>query len=183
MGSMGLHRVEGYVSRQAAVGGNPRKARYLELYISAKLDAAASIVRKAAVEAGGLVAVARNPIEAEYAKEHGASGALRKTYEVGKVINELISSGDVREACYSALKKSQGTVIDECTISEVILETRGGFDVGTVMLCCSGTKYLIRFINEYITLEKNSERVATFSDLITLINLRNSPSSNVCRAT
>ena len=135
------------------------------------------------MEAGGLVAVARNPIEAEYAKEHGASGALRKAYEVGKVINELISSGDVREACYSAFKESQGTVISECTVSEVTLETRGGFDVGAATLDCSGTKYSIRFINEYITLEKNSERVATFSDLITLINLRNSPSSNVCRAT
>lgn len=62
MGSMGLHKKANFVSRQTAVGGNPAAGRYLEFSVSGSLEAAALAVRKMSVEAGGLVAVARNPV-------------------------------------------------------------------------------------------------------------------------
>ncbi len=172
MGSMGLHRIDGYISKQAVAGGDPSKGKYIELYVSAKLESATSIVRRAAVEAGGLVAVARNPIDAGYAKEHGAPGALRKAYEVGRMMSKHISKGDTKGACYAAFKEASGEVIGECTVSDVSLETREGFDVGSVSLDCGGAKYMIRFVNEYITLDKGSRRIATFPDLISLMNLK-----------
>jgi len=48
MGSMGLDEVDGYVSRQAAVGGDPSAHRHLRLYAEGSLDSVAHLVRQAA---------------------------------------------------------------------------------------------------------------------------------------
>ena len=61
MGSMALHRDNRYVSKQTAAGGNPETGRYLEAAFSGPMEAVAALVRQCAVQAGGLVAVARNP--------------------------------------------------------------------------------------------------------------------------
>ena len=74
------------------------------------------------------------------------------------------------EACYKAFEAAKREVIGECKIVDANLETRGGFDIGTIKLTCSNDKYEIVFFNEYMTLEKNSQRIATFPDLIVLMD-------------
>jgi len=170
MGSMGLHRKKDYISRQAAVGGNPEKGMYVEIYVSASLEKAAHIIRKAAEEAGGVVAVARNPVDAKYAKEYGAPNALKKAFSVGKVIKKYIDENAFKETCYKAFEEAKGSIIGECLIEKTEIETSKGFDVGSIEISCSGRKYLIKFLNEYIVLDKNSTRLATFPDLIVLMN-------------
>ena len=57
MGSLGLHQRHGYVSIQAAVGGDPAAGRYLETFARGTLERTAALVLQASVQAGGRVAV------------------------------------------------------------------------------------------------------------------------------
>ncbi len=72
------------MSHQTAIGG--KGDNYLEFSVSGSLGKAASMVRKASVEAGGLVAVARNPVTAAYARQNGAPGAITQAIEVGEAL-------------------------------------------------------------------------------------------------
>ena len=161
MGSMGLHRDPHYVSRQAAVGGDPEKGLYLEVFVSGGIELAASVVRHAADRAGGLVAVARNPVKASYAGKFGAPGALRQAIALGmRMLDSQSGGGEV--VVRSIVDFLGGSVVLRSEVSEIVLETRGGFDVGRVLLGpCEMT-----FWNEYMTLELCRKRLGTFPDLI-----------------
>ena len=73
MGSLNLSEQPNYLSRQVAVGG--AGGRYLEASFAGPLERTAAMVRKASVEAGGLMAVARDPVSAAYARLNGTPGA------------------------------------------------------------------------------------------------------------
>lgn len=157
MGSMNLSELDDYVSRQAAVGGKGN--RYVELTIAGSLDKAGTLVRQASVEAGGLVAVARNPVTAAYAKANGAAGAISQAMAVG----EALLSHKGESAIEAVVSKLGGQVVTMGTVTEFTLETKGGFDVGTVVL---DSAHELTFWNEYMTLEKDGQRLSTFPDLI-----------------
>jgi DUF917 family protein len=157
MGSLNLSDLPGYVSRQAAVGGAP--GRYLEVSVAGTVERAATMIRKASVEAGGLLAVARNPVALGHAKRNGAPGAIRKAIAVGKALRRR--QGEA--AIAAAVDELGGRVIATGAVTAFSLETAGGFDVGTVAI---GDAYELTFWNEYMTLEKDGERLATFPDLI-----------------
>ncbi len=170
MGSMGLDGVKGFVSLQAAAGGNPATGNYVEMFIEASLEKAASTVRYLSSAAGGMVGVARNPIEAAYVRENGAPGAIQQAIEVGKVIQRSRAKGaeSVVEAVADAL---HGVVAVEGTVEEVALETRGGFDVGLISVAGAGKRCELTFWNEYMTLELGGKRVATFPDFMATFSL------------
>src|ERR1035437_6806862 len=84
MGSLNLSEAPDYVSHQTAVGGGG--GRYLEVSVAGSLERAAAMVRKASVKAGGLMAVARNPVTIAHAKHNGAPGAIRKAMAVGEAL-------------------------------------------------------------------------------------------------
>jgi len=162
MGAMGLHRVSGYRSMQVALGG--RGARRLELRVCGSLERASSLVRHAAVQAGGLVAVARNPVDAAYLARHGAPGGLTMALRVGEAILRALPKGpsDTWEAAAEAVG---GRIVDVGRVVQVRMETGGGFDRGTVLVAGGGT-YELTVWNEYMTLEWEGQRLATFPDLI-----------------
>jgi DUF917 family protein len=161
MGSMGLHRDPAYVSRQAAAGGDREKGMYLEIHAAGKLGAASSMVRAAADKAGGLVAVARNPVQASYAKKYGACGSLAQAMELGQRMKDAMPRGG--EAVLSAvLDFLGGRLVASGKVARKELVTRGGFDSGLITV----GDYETTFWNEYMTLELKGERLATFPDLI-----------------
>lgn len=170
MGSMGLHRNPSYMSIQAVAGGNPAKNKYVEALITSSLEISSRLVRRISEEAGGLVAVARNPITAGFVKSHGAPNALKKAIEVGEVIVKYFRENPV-EAGYKAIEKAEGEVVGKCLLKNVALETRGGFDLGKAELTCDSSETLITFFNEYMTLDIQNNRVATFPDLIVTTDL------------
>lgn len=163
MGSMNLSEQAGYISYQAAVGG--KGSSYMELSVSGSLDKASTLIRKASVEAGGLLAVARNPISAVYAKANGAAGAIQQAMEVGQAL--LSHTGEA--AIDAVVEKLGGKVVAEGIVTDFELETTGGFDVGTVTI---NDAYEMTFWNEYMTIEKNGERFGTFPDLIMTLDAR-----------
>jgi len=173
MGSMGLHKLPNYISIQTAVGGNKEKGRYIEVVVKGPLERTAKMIREAAVQAGGLVAVTRNPVAPGYVKENAAVGAITQAIEVGKIIQE--NTSDVDQMVEKIIKYlGGGEVIDRGEVKDVTLETKGGFDIGRVLVKGNTTKvYEITFWNEFMTLEDSEgKRYGTFPDLIVMINLQ-----------
>lgn len=166
MGAMGLHRVPGYVSRQAAVGG--ADVRHLEVAVAASVERASALVRQAAVQAGGVVGVARNPVDAGYLAGHGAPGAIDMARRVGEAMLQAMPAGG--EAVWTAAADVLGgRVVDLGRVVRVELETGGGFDRGAIVI--QGARlYQLSFWNEYMTLEGDGVRLATFPDLITTLD-------------
>ena len=166
MGSIGLHKLEGYVSRQAAAGGDPQRGAYTELVVSAGVAEAARLVRQAAVSAGGMVAVARNPVTAAYAREHAAPGAISQAIELGRIMLAARPAG----AAAAAAEFLGGQLAATGVVRRLALETRGGFDLGRLVVDDGSAEYELSFWNEYMTLERGGRRLATFPDLIATVD-------------
>jgi DUF917 family protein len=169
MGAMGINRIQGYVSIQTAAGGNPATGHYLETIAEGRLETTANLIRYASVQAGGMVAVARDPISAGYLRKHAASGATRQAIELGQRMIEARDSGPnaIIDAIVSELK---GEISHRGNITAVKIETIGGYDVGLVTIE-GEQKVEVSFWNEYMTLDSNGLRIATFPDLITILSL------------
>lgn len=166
MGSMGLHKIEEYVSKQAAVGGE--KGRHLEIYTSGNLDRVSRIIRQAAVFSGGMVAVARNPAGVDYVRKSAAVGAITQAIELGRTMKEATSSDGMIE---KALRCMGGEKIGEGIVKKVKVETTEGFDVGIASVKAMDETYELTFWNEYMCIEKSGQRMGTFPDLIATVNL------------
>jgi DUF917 family protein len=166
MGAMGLHRRAGYVSIQGAVGGDRGRDRRMELAVRGPLLLADSLVRQAAVQAGGLVAVTRNPVEVEYLREHAAPGGISMAMDVGEVL--LASAPEDRPEALAA--RLGGTVVARGRVRSYGLETRGGFDVGRMEVRSDRGNFRLTIWNEYMTLDGPEGRLATFPDLIATLD-------------
>lgn len=161
MGSMGLHRDPEYVSYQSAIGGKKEQGRHVEMVASGNLARVARLVREVAVEADGLATVARNPVTCKYAKENGACGAVKQAIELGQAMIAAKPLG-VEKILEAVCEKLHGEIVLRGKIDKILLECKGGFDVGSVKI--GNTE--LTFWNEYMTLEKEDKRIGTFPDLI-----------------
>ncbi len=165
MGSMGLGSVSGFVSHQAAVGRSFDSLCDVELVVTAPLEIASRLVREASITAGGNVAVARNPVDISYVKEHAAPGALRQALHLGNEIVAVQSRGG-RYMAEIAANVLHGEVIAVGVVESLDVEAKGGFDVGVVGWRDGDTVFEVTIANEYITLVRDGEVVAGFPDLI-----------------
>ncbi|MBC7097685.1 DUF917 family protein [Candidatus Bipolaricaulota bacterium] len=161
MGAMGLHGLDGYRSVQAACGGDPARGRRVELVVMGDLDRCSRLVREASVQAGGVVAVARNPVTAEYLRENAAVGAMKDAIALGELILEAAPGHEVET---QVARKLGGEVVARGRVLTAELATAGGFDVGYIWI--EGECELV-FWNEYMLLERAGKRLFTFPDLIT----------------
>ena len=160
MGSIGLGADHHTI--QAGVGGDPATDDHLEVVFTGALSTAATTIRQAADDAGGLVAVARNPVSVAYAREHAATGVYDQAVELGR----LLRTSEGRAAAEAVADHLEGSVQTVDTVEEVSLRTEGGFDVGAV----SVGEYDLTFWNEWMTLDRGTDRLATFPDLIALLD-------------
>jgi DUF917 family protein len=163
MGSLGLHKKEGYHSIQAACGGDPFTGRKLEILTQGRIESCSSLVREASIQAGGLVAVARNPIPASWLAETASVGALKYAIELGRA---NLNARKSKAPPWDAVKRHlSGEIVGQGTVAKVQLVTKGGFDIGTLVL---DSELALSFLNEFITLDFEGTRRYTFPDLITL---------------
>lgn len=165
MGSMGLHRKRNYISIQSAVGGRASSGNRVEMFLQGSLEAVSSLVRTAAVKSGGMVAVARNPVPARYVRKNGAPGAIAMAIKIGKIICNYSAAGALR----MVKKLAQffgGGLIFIGKVQQYKLNTENGLDVGSIIVSSRAEYFELTFWNEYMTLERNGDRLATFPDLI-----------------
>jgi DUF917 family protein len=155
MGALGLHTEAGYRSVQAWAGGSTEN--YVEGVASGQIEKTSALVRRASVEAGGLVAVARNPVSVGYARQHGAPGAISHAIQLGRTHLE----GGVP----AVARLLDGRIVAEGTVRSYDCRQQEGLDVGQLQLDdAAGTQ--LRFINEYMLLSQRGERLASFPQLI-----------------
>lgn len=157
MGSLNLSKVEGYTSIQSFAGGKGTKK--VEGVVSSNLDLSSSAVRAISVQAGGMVAVCRNPVEVGYVKEHAAIGGITQAIELGEVFLQADKGFDRIEKVVQYLN---GQIIHSGEVTDFSLDEKGGFDVGLVRI----DDLELTYWNEYMTAEINGERLGTFPDLL-----------------
>ena len=166
MGSMGLHLMQGYQTLQSFAGGDPAQGTYIEGVLRGNVKTVTAMVRQDACVVGGLLAVARNPVKAEYLHENAAPGAIKLAIRLGAAVKEARSGGG--EAVTAAvLSILPGEVLCRGKVDVVDRFTAGGMD--------SGTAYIgdisITFWREYMTVERGEDdRLATFPDLVTVFD-------------
>lgn len=161
MGSLGLHKIPQYRSIQAACGGNLDEGRRVELLVEGDINRCSALVREGSVQAGGMVAVARNPVRAADLKERAAVGAVMETIKLGQSFGEAKRRGALIEQAVA--QSLGGEVVAREKVTRVKLATKAGFDVGQVILTGG---YELMFWNEYMLLEAAGKRLYTFPDMI-----------------
>lgn len=162
MGAMGLHKNEDYKSIQVAVGGSKENSTYVEVVTMGTVRNASTLIRQAAVQAGGLVTVVRNPVTCQYAKENAALDAVKQAIDLGKKMIEGKNKG-ASKIIENVCDFLHADLITIGKIENLELNMEGGFDVGKFNI---EKDIEVTFWNEYMTLEKNEDRIATFPDLI-----------------
>lgn len=173
MGAMGLEKCAGYDSLQVAVGGDRGASAHLEMSVSADVGTASALVRAAAERAGGLVAVARNPVSAGYALQHGAPGAITQALEVGEAWLNATPGASSRIS--AVLEVLGGFHVGSGLLRSVDLESRGGFDSGRAVVMTADGELQIPILNEYMALWGPSQQFAVFPDLVHLFDGCGSP--------
>lgn len=177
MGAIGLEDVDGYIARHGVVGGDPKAGRHIRMYIEGTVTSTAGMVRYASVTAGGIVADARNPVTVDYARRNAAPGALKLAIKVGA---SLLAAPTPEAGARAVCDVLGGEVVCRGCVEACDLSTEGGLDLGSVRV--SGG-YELTFWNEYMTLEKNGERLATFPDLIATMSTQENAAVSSARVT
>ncbi|WP_235848382.1 S-methyl thiohydantoin desulfurase domain-containing protein [Litchfieldia alkalitelluris] len=163
MGSMGLTELENYQSIQVGVGGKPGTDARVELVVKGSLQGSSKMIRQGAVQAGGLVTVARNPVKAEYIKNNGAIHAISHAVEVGMA---NVNGKTPEEKIENVVSVLGGKVINEGQVRDFELKTIDGFDLGKFTLKSVSGDYALTFWNEYMSVDLDGTRLTTFPDLI-----------------
>lgn len=127
MGALNLSEKPEYISYQTAAGGKWERA--VRAFMSGELQTIGDAVRTMSVAAGGMVAVARNPVSIEYLYKNAAVGGISQAIELGKIyLSETIGLNKI-EAVTTSL---QGRIVKVGTVNAFQLNTAGGFDVGVL---------------------------------------------------
>ena len=165
LGAMGLTTKPGYETVQAVAGGNRELCGGLEVVVRGQVIATSDVLRDVCVRAGGFIAAARHPVEAAYIKQHAAVGAISYALSLGAAMRSAQDAPAVIEA---ALGATGGRVVASGPVREVDpLRTAGGFDHGSL----SVGGYVVRYLNEYMSVELDGLRVATYPDVIATLSL------------
>ena len=161
MGALGLEK-KGEAVWQSAAGGRKETLKYVELTVQASVESASNLVRNAAAEAGGAVAVARNPVDQDWLSDAGAKGAYAQAMHLAEVWSQ---AGSVKERTAALAAALKGEVICQGSVSDFNLKTDNALDRGFFNV--KGEKEgCLHFFNEYMTLDIGGERKHTFPDII-----------------
>ena len=166
MGSMGLHRVPDYVSIQSFAGGNPAKGAYIEGVLKGSIETVSNMIRQDACVVGGIPGGGEKPCGSVV--HQGQCSSLvpsSRAIRIGDAMKQARAKGP-RSVIGAAASMISGSILYCGAIETVDRFTAGGMDTGTVSM----GGYEISFWKEYMTLEKNGERVATFPDLINIFS-------------
>ena len=168
LGGMGLTERPGYETVQAVAGGNRKLHGELRLVAQGSIVTTSNVLRDVSVRVGGFIAAARNPVEAAWVKQHGAIGAVTFALDLGKAMRAAESSG-AQAIIDATCKQTGGTILatGPARIKEP-MRTEGGFDHGTFEV----GGLTLRYLNEYMTVDRKSERLGTYPDVITTLSTR-----------
>lgn len=163
MGSMGLHRKKAYISQQTIVARGGNKGGAKEFFFSGPLEEVSQEVLRIAAASGGMGAVARNPVPAAFVLRNGAPGALRMARELGR---SFLAAQEPEKCLQRTIAFFGGGRMWRAEVKEKALQLEGGLDVGRMELLSGPARLHLTFWNEYMSLEQDGKRLATFPDLL-----------------
>jgi len=168
LGSMGLTTRPGYVSTQVVSGGNRELHGHFLSVNQGSVTTCDDVLRDISVRTGGFIASARNPVELEWVRDNAALGSISLALDLGKDMADAQHqhSGRGEAVVQAVAHRLNARVLDRGPLSfEVDLVTKGGFDHGTLRIGAHTVPYL----NEYMAVECDGERIATYPDTIVII--------------
>jgi uncharacterized protein len=168
LGGMGLTDRAGYTTIQAVAGGNRKLHGELRLVAEGSIVTTSNVLRDVSVRVGGFIAAARNPVEASWVKQHSAIGAITYALELGHAMRAAEAAGP-RAVIDAACGQTNGTIIAEGPVQiPRAMRTQGGFDHGSFNV----GGLTLRYLNEYMTVDRGNKRLATYPDVITTMSLK-----------
>ena len=167
-GTLGLTRMDGFISWQACAGGDSNHGEYIEMYVVASLPIADKLVRRAAAQAGGTVAVARNPVNLNRVIEGGIPGGIRLAQELGRDYRKQL--GISLEFAAQWLSEQPGARYwGEVEIRDYRESYTRGMSIG--MIDCP--PYRLMAVGTFLTMEREGEFLARYPDLIIALDALN----------
>ncbi|MGH3430868.1 MAG: DUF917 family protein [Terriglobales bacterium] len=167
LGALGLTTRPGYEAVQTTAGGNRALHGYFEGVVRGSTMTCDDVLRDISVRTGGFIASARNPVELSWVREHAALGAISLALRLGAHMRRALSEG--ADAVIAAV----GDTIAAKELARgplrhiVPLRTQGGFDHGTLAV----GDHHVPYLNEYLAVEADDERLASYPDTIALLSL------------
>jgi DUF917 family protein len=167
-GSMGLISRPGYQTIQTAVGGNRDQGRYLEVSVRGSVLHADNVLRAVSIESGGFIAAARNPVEASYVRDNAAIGAISYALKVGAA---MLAADNAQGVIQAAARETKGRILGSGIVKNAQVETRDSWDFARFEVETEEGTLVLHTMNEYMAVERDGVRLATFPDLITTLSL------------
>lgn len=169
LGSLGLTSRPGYTTTQVVNGGNRKLHGHFLSVNQGSVQTCDDVLRDISVRTGGFIASARNPVELSWVREHAALGSISLALDLGAAMEAAASGGG--DAVVEAVCLTIGaTVLARGELrNEVSLITKGGFDHGTFRI----GSHTVPYLNEYMAVDVDGERVATYPDTIAILRADN----------
>ncbi|WP_375286410.1 DUF917 domain-containing protein [Sphingomonas sp.] len=174
MGSLGLAGSSEPMI-QTAAGGHRDSGAYIELVTRGATARVSPVLRAAADQSGGFIASCRNPIRAEYVREHAALGGISLALALGEAILGAAPGGVVDAIC----GVTGGTILARGRVAEKqVRYTAQAFDIGTIRLDDGAGGKVLHVMNEYMAVDDGADvRLATYPDVITTLDPEGRPVS------
>jgi DUF917 family protein len=160
---------------QTAAGGHRASDAYIELVTRGATARVSPVLRAASDQSGGFIASCRNPIRADYVREHAALGGISLALALGEAILGAASGGVVDAICAA----TGGTILARGRVAEKrVRYTAQAFDIGTIRLDDGGSGTALHVMNEYMAVDDGAGvRLATYPDVITTLDPEGRPVS------
>lgn len=176
MGSIGMAS-SSEPTIQTAVGGHRASHSYIELVARGATAKISPILRKAADMSGGFIASCRNPVAASYVKRHAALGGISRALDLGHAIMAAEAKGG-RAVIDTICRTTSGVVLGTGKVTrKAVTYADSAFDIGTIAIRCNDRELVVHVMNEYMAVEADNARLATFPDVITTLDPEGRPVS------
>ncbi|MDD2957857.1 MAG: DUF917 domain-containing protein [Lachnospiraceae bacterium] len=131
------------------------------------------LARSVTMSCGGSVSVSLFPMNGKQMKEYGVKGIVTRSQKLGEAIR-TVKNAENQTPEEHFLQFTEGFRLFKGKISDVLRETRGGFNIGKVVLDGIGdykghTAY-VEFQNENLAAVVDGKILATTPDLICLVD-------------
>ena len=132
------------------------------------------LARAVTMSCGGSVSVSLYPMTGAQMKAYSVKNIVTRSQKLGEAIRTVKNCADDVTPEEHFLQFSEGYKLFKGKIADVLRETRGAFNFGTVMLEgigeCKGHQAYVEFQNENLTATVDGEILATTPDLICLVD-------------
>lgn len=165
MGSLGMH-ADPTPTIQSVAGGNRAEGRYIEMVCRGATTKISPILRTAGHMSGGFIASCRNPVTNAFVKKNAAVGGISYALDLGAAILAAREKGG-RAVIEAICAHTRGRILAEGPVRrEAMRYTDQAFDLGRFAV----GDVTLHLMNEWMAVEAGGERLASFPDVITVLD-------------